>query len=169
MRQTGEAGQFKEPHHVVQAHGARFIQDDNRAGREYGPCAQVAVQPLERHGFESVLTEGVGGGGGRRAEDCGEPFVAEHAGQVDQGSAFARAGQAAEAGELVRAGQDVGQGFALVGAEARGRVVTVNDGRDGLDAGVDRANEEELFGENVPRGELGADADQFGAIGQLFL
>jgi len=61
------------------------------------------------------------------------------------------------------------QCLALVRTEARRRFVTVGDRCDGLDAGVDRANQEQLFGENVSRRELGADANQFGAFGQSFL
>ena len=156
-------------HFLTVRDGSGFIQDDDRAGRKRGTCVGVAEQLCQRHGGRGLLTERVGGGGGGRAEDRGEPFVAEQAGQFDQGGAFARAGQATEAGKLVRAGEDVGQGFALVGAEARGRVVTTNDWRDRLDAGVDGANQEQLFGENVAGRELGADADQFGAVGQLFL
>ena len=64
--------------------------------------------------------------------------AAKGAVQFNQGRAFARTGQAAEAGELVGTGEDVGQGLALVRAEV-GRAVRNRRvmGVDRLDAGID--------------------------------
>ena len=66
------------------------------------------MQPLQCHGFQSVLAERVGGGSGGRAEDGFKTFPVKHAGQFDQGGAFARTGQAAESGETVGTGEEVG-------------------------------------------------------------
>src|SRR5207302_362428 len=62
-----------------------------------------------------------------------------------------------------------GESLALVRTEAGRRLVTANDRDDGLDGGVDRANQIELSAENVAGGKLRADPDEAVIIGQLRL
>jgi len=63
----------------------------------------------------------------------------------------------------------MGDCFALVVAEISGRFVMAGDGRDGLNAGIDRANQGKLAVQNVMCGILRADADQVVVSGELFL
>ena len=71
--------------------------------------------------------------------------------------------------EAVAAGEHMPQGVALVGAEFLRWYVTVGNGRESVPTGVDRVNQKQLLGENVPRGELRTDTDQSGVSGELFL
>ena len=127
------------------------------------------MQPLDRHGVQTFLVQRIGCGRGGRAKDRLKTFVAEHAGQFNQHGAFAGTGQATESGEAVGTGEDVGQSFALVLTEPGRRLVTLGHGGDGLDAGVDRADQEQFFGENLPRRILRANPHQVGILSQFSL
>src|SRR5208282_3573439 len=65
-----------------------------------------------------------------------------------------------EAGELVGTGEDVRQSLALVGAEAVGRLVTAGNRFDGINPGIDGANQGKLLGQYLPCRKLRTHADE---------